>query len=139
MELLLQRNPDINVLYTINEPTARGAVQALETFGKTADDVLILSVDGGCEAMQDIEDGIIDATSQQYPSDMAGLGLEWGVRNAMTGEIPAPEDSPFYTEGLDIYNTGVQLITNDPQEGLESLTTEEGREICWGYFRGEGE
>ena len=139
MELLLQKNPDINVLYTINEPTARGAVQALETFGKTADDVLIVSVDGGCEAMQDIEDGIIDATSQQYPSDMAGLGLEWGVRNAMTGEIPAPEDSPFYTEGLDIYNTGVQLITNDPQEGLESLTTEEGREICWGYFRGEGE
>ena len=137
MELLLQANPDINLLYTINEPTARGAVQALETFGKTTDDVMIVSVDGGCEAMQDIEDGIIDATSQQYPSLMASLGVEWGVRNAMTGEIPSPEDSPNYTEGLDIYNTGATLITNDPQEGVESLDTTAGRDICWGNFRGE--
>jgi fructose transport system substrate-binding protein len=137
MELLLQKDPDINVLYTINEPTARGAVQALETFGKSADDVLIVSVDGGCQAMQDIEDGIIDATSQQYPSRMAALGIDWGVRNAMTGEIPTPEDSEFYTEGLDIFNTGATLITNDPQEGVESLDTTAGREICWGLFRGE--
>jgi fructose transport system substrate-binding protein len=137
MELLLQANPDINLLYTINEPTARGAVQALETFGKTTDDVMIVSVDGGCEAMQDIEDGIIDATSQQYPSLMASLGVEWGVRNAMTGAIPAPEDSPNYTEGLDIYNTGATLITNDPQEGVESIDTTAGRDVCWGEFRGE--
>jgi fructose transport system substrate-binding protein len=137
MELLLQANPDINLLYTINEPTARGAVQALQTFGKTTEDVMIVSVDGGCEAMQDIEDGIIDATSQQYPSKMASLGIEWGVRNAMTGAIPAPEDSPNYTEGLDIYNTGATLITNDPQEGVESIDTTAGREVCWGNFRGE--
>jgi len=137
MELILQANPDINLLYTINEPTARGAVQALQTFGKTTDDVMIVSVDGGCEAMQDIEDGIIDATSQQYPSLMASLGIEWGVRNAMTGEIPSPEDSPNYTEGLDIYNTGATLITNDPQDGVDSIDTTAGRDICWGNFRGE--
>ena len=88
MERLLQANPDINLLYTINEPTARGAVQALETFGKTTDDVMIVSVDGGCEAMQDIEDGIIDATSQQYPSLMASLGVDWAVKFAQTGENP---------------------------------------------------
>ena len=137
MERLLQANPDINLLYTINEPTARGAVQALETFGKTTDDVMIVSVDGGCEAMQDIEDGIIDATSQQYPSLMASLGIEWGIRHAQTGAIPAPEDSPNYTEGLDIYNTGATLITNDPQDGVDSLDTTAGRDVCWGNFRGE--
>ena len=126
MELLLQANPDLNVLYTINEPTARGAVQALETFGKSTDDVLIVSVDGGCQAMGDIDNGIIDATSQQYPSRMASLGVEWGVRNAMTGKIPAPEDSEFYTEGLDIFNTGATLITNDPQEGVDSIDTTAG-------------
>lgn len=137
MELILQANPDINLLYTINEPTARGAVQALETFGKTTDDVMIVSVDGGCEAMQDIEDGIIDATSQQYPSLMASLGVDWAVRFAQTGEIPTPQDSPNYTEGSDIYNTGATLITNDPQEGVESIDTTAGRDICWGNFRGE--
>jgi fructose transport system substrate-binding protein len=137
MELLLQANPDINLLYTINEPTARGAVQAMETFGKTTDDIMIVSVDGGCEAMQDIEDGIIDATSQQYPSLMASLGVDWAVRFAQTGQIPTPQDSPNYTEGLDIYNTGATLITNDPQEGVDSIDTTAGRDICWGNFRGE--
>lgn len=132
MENLLQIDPELNVLYTINEPTARGAVQAMNTFGVSTDDVLIVSVDGGCEAMGDIDEGLIDATSQQYPSRMAALGVEWAVRNANTGEVPAPEDSEFYTEGLDFYNTGVTLITNDPQEGVESITAEEGREICWG-------
>jgi len=132
MENLLQIDPDINVLYTINEPTARGAVQAMESFGISTDDVLIVSVDGGCEAMGDIDRGIINATSQQYPSRMAELGVDWAVRNAMTGEVPAPEDSEFYTEGLEIYNTGVTLITNDPQEGVDSITAAEGAEICWG-------
>jgi fructose transport system substrate-binding protein len=137
MERILQANPNINLLYTINEPTARGAVQAMETFGLTTDDIMIVSVDGGCEAMQDIEDGIIDATSQQYPSLMASLGVEWGIRHAQTGAIPKPEDSPNYSEGLDIYNTGATLITNDPQEGVPSLDTTAGRDICWGNFRGE--
>jgi fructose transport system substrate-binding protein len=132
MENLLQIDPEINVLYTINEPTARGAVQAMESFGISTDDVLIVSVDGGCEAMGDLDNGIINATSQQYPSRMAELGVEWAVRNAMTGEVPAPEDSEFYTEGLDIFNTGVTLITNEPMEGIESLTAEEGKAICWG-------
>jgi len=132
MENLLQIDPEINVLYTINEPTARGAVQAMESFGISTDDVLIVSVDGGCEAMGDIDRGIINATSQQYPSRMAELGVDWAVRNAMTGEVPSPQDSEFYTEGLEIYNTGVTLITNDPQEGVDSITAAEGAEICWG-------
>ena len=104
----------------------------MNSFGISTDDVLIVSVDGGCEAMGDIDDGIINATSQQYPSRMASLGVEWGIRNALTGEVPSPEDSEFYTEGLDIFNTGVTLITNDPQDGVASITAEEGRAICWG-------
>jgi len=132
MENLLQIDPEINLLYTINEPTARGAVQAMNSFGISTDDVTIVSVDGGCEAMGDIDNGIINATSQQYPSRMAELGVEWGIRNALTGEVPNPEDSEFYIEGNEIFNTGVTLITNDPQEGVDSITAEEGREICWG-------
>jgi len=132
MENLLQIDPEINLLYTINEPTARGAVQAMNTFGISTDDVLIVSVDGGCEAMGDINDGIINATSQQYPSRMASLGVEWGIRNSLTGAVPAPEDSEFYTDGLDIYNTGVTLITNEPHDSVASITADEGKAICWG-------
>ncbi len=132
MELLLQANPDINVLYTINEPTAAGAMQALEAAGKTADDVLVLSVDGGCAGVTDLQNGIIDATSMQFPSRMAELSVDWAVRNAMTGELPSPQDSPYYVEGNDIYNTGVELITNDPQEGVPSEDSTWGLENCWG-------
>jgi fructose transport system substrate-binding protein len=46
MENLLAREPDINVVYTINEPAAEGAYQALQNAGKTG--VLVVSVDGGC-------------------------------------------------------------------------------------------
>jgi fructose transport system substrate-binding protein len=126
MELLLQANPDINVVYTINEPTAAGAMQALEAAGKTTDDVLMVSVDGGCAGVTDVANGIIDATSMQFPSKMASLGVEAAIRFAQDGTIPEP------TEGLDIFNTGVQLITDDPQEGVPSMTSAEGLEICWG-------
>ena len=45
MEKCLAKNPDINVVYTINEPTAVGANAALKAANKTA---IIVSVDGGC-------------------------------------------------------------------------------------------
>ncbi|MGC5224942.1 substrate-binding domain-containing protein, partial [Micromonospora sp. DT81.3] len=76
MENLLAKNPDINVVYTINEPAAYGAFQALEAAGKGPDDVLIVSIDGGCAGVGQVADGIIDATSQQYPVKMAELGVE---------------------------------------------------------------
>lgn len=126
MELLLQANPDINLVYTLNEPTAAGAMQALEAAGKTTDEIMMVSVDGGCAGVADIRDGVIDATSMQFPSKMASLGVEAAIRYAQDGTIPEA------SEGLDIFNTGVQLITDDPQEGVPSITSAEGLEICWG-------
>ena len=49
MENLLAKDPDINVVYTINEPAAAGAYEALKGIGRE-NDVLIVSVDGGCLA-----------------------------------------------------------------------------------------
>lgn len=126
MENLLAKNPDINVVYTINEPAAYGAYQALEAAGMSGDDVLIVSVDGGCAGVGQVADGIIDATSQQYPVKMAELGVEAIVELVETGE--APETS----EGLDFFNTGVALVTDQPAEGVESIDTTEAAEICWG-------
>ena len=48
METCLAANGDVNVVYTINEPAAQGAYDALKAAGKEAG-VLIVSVDGGCD------------------------------------------------------------------------------------------
>ncbi|KFB10711.1 sugar ABC transporter substrate-binding protein [Nitratireductor basaltis] len=125
MENLLQKDPDINVVYTINEPAAAGAYEALKSFGKEAD-VLIVSVDGGCPGVQNVKEGIIGATSQQYPLLMASMGIEAIKKYAESGELP--ETSP----GLDFFNTGVTLVTDKPVEGVESIDSEEGLDRCWG-------
>ena len=75
MENCLQKNPDIDVVYTINEPSAAGAWTALKNAGKTQSGTTIVSVDGGCAGVRNVKAGVIDATSQQYPLLMASLGL----------------------------------------------------------------
>ncbi len=125
MENLLIKEPGINLIYTINEPAAAGAYEALKAVGRE-NDVLITSVDGGCPGVQDIKGGVIGATSQQYPLLMASLGMEAIKTWADTGKKPAP------TPGLDFYHTGVALITDKPVSGLESIDTDEGLAKCWG-------
>ena len=124
MEQLLSKNGDINVVYTINEPTAAGAAAALKAAGKT--DVVIVSVDGGRAGVEAVQNGTIAATSQQYPLKMAELGVQAIVDIVKTGE--KPENSP----GLDFYNTGVTLIANEPVEGVESEDPQYGLDNAWG-------
>ncbi len=125
MENLMQRDPDINVVYTINEPAAAGAYEALKSFGME-EGVLIVSVDGGCPGVLNVQDGVIGATAQQYPLDMAYKGIE-AIKNwAETGEKPTT------TEGLNFYDTGVNLVTDQKVDGVQSISVEEGMNRCWG-------
>jgi len=125
MERLLAIDQTINVVYTINEPAAAGAYEALRSLG-LEEDVLIVSVDGGCPGVQDVRDGVIGATSQQYPLSMASLGMQAILDYATDGTLP--ENS----EGLDFFNTGVQLITDNPVDGVPSISVDEGLSLCWG-------
>ncbi|MCE0504068.1 MULTISPECIES: substrate-binding domain-containing protein [unclassified Roseivivax] len=125
MENLLAIEPDINVVYTINEPAAAGAYEALRSFGKQ-DDVIIVSVDGGCPGVEDVQAGVIGATAQQYPLEMAAKGVEAVVQFAETGEKPSA------TEGKAFFDTGVGLVTANPVDGLDQLSVEEGMNLCWG-------
>ncbi|MGV2436961.1 MAG UNVERIFIED_CONTAM: substrate-binding domain-containing protein [Anaerolineae bacterium] len=120
MENCLAANPDINLVYTINEPAAFGAYRAIEDAGRE-NDVTIVSVDGGCAGVRGVESGQIDATSQQYPLLMASLGVE-NIARAAAGE----EFVQGYTD------TGVTLITDEAQEGIESIDSATGLELCWG-------
>ncbi len=125
MENLLQQDPEINVVYTINEPAAAGAYEALKSVG-LEEQAMIVSVDGGCPGVQNVADGVIGATSMQFPLLMASLGIEAIANFAKDGSLPEN------TEGLDFFNTGVELITDQPVEGVPSITSAEGLEKCWG-------
>nr|WP_316657101.1 substrate-binding domain-containing protein [uncultured Gellertiella sp.] len=123
METLLAKDPDINVVYTINEPAAEGAFQALKAAGKTA---LIVSVDGGCPGVANVKAGVIGATSQQYPLLMASKGIEAIAAFAKDGTKPKASD------GLTFFNTGVNLVTDKPASGVPSVDSAKGTELCWG-------
>ena len=120
MENCLQKNPDINLVYTINEPAAAGAFTALKAVGKEKN-VVIVSVDGGCEGVKNVGAGVIAATSQQYPLKMASMGVVAGVDYAKTGKKVSG-----YTD------TGVTLIAAKPVTGVESKDVKTGTELCWG-------
>ncbi|MEY2522442.1 MAG: fructose transport system substrate-binding protein [Ilumatobacteraceae bacterium] len=126
METCLAKNPNINVVYTINEPAAQGAEDALKAAGKNAG-VLIVSVDGGCKpGLELVASGVIGATAQQYPGKMATLGMQ-AIKDLADGK-PAPAVTP----GLDFFNTGVALVTDKPVAGVDSISVADGQKICWG-------
>jgi len=120
MENCLQKNPDVNLVYTINEPAAAGAYTALKRAGKEKG-VIIVSVDGGCAGIRNVKAGVIAATSQQYPLKMAALGVAAGVDYATKG-----------TKVSGYTDTGVTLIADKPMAGVESKDSKVGESLCWG-------
>ncbi len=125
MENLLQRDPHVNLVYTINEPAAAGAYQALKSVGRDHG-VLIVSVDGGCPGVKNVKAGSLGATSMQFPLKMASEGVDAVADFAKTGKKPEA------TEGKTFTDTGVSLVTDKPVAGVPSITSEEGLKQCWG-------
>jgi fructose transport system substrate-binding protein len=125
MENCLSKSKDINLVYSINEPSGAGGAEALNAAG--IKDAIVVSVDGGCDpGLKLVKEGVIGATSQQYPVKMAELGVEAIKKIAEGGEKPA--NSP----GQDFYDTGVALVTDKKVEGVESISVAEGEKLCWG-------
>ncbi|MEF7616543.1 sugar ABC transporter substrate-binding protein [Aquincola sp. MAHUQ-54] len=120
MENCLQKSPDVNVVYTINEPAAAGAFNALKKAGKDKG-VVIVSVDGGCQGVRDVKAGKIAATSQQYPLRMAAMGVDAALEYAKSGK-----------KASGYVDTGVALITATPVAGVESKDIQVGTDLCWG-------
>jgi fructose transport system substrate-binding protein len=120
MENCLQKNPNINLVYSINEPSGLGAYNALQKAGK-AKGVLLVSVDGGCTGVQGVKDGKIAATSQQYPLKMASEGVQ-----AIVDSVRTSKKVSGY------HDTGVNLITAKPLPGVPSKDVQFGQQNCWG-------
>jgi len=122
LRALLKKDHGINIVYTVNEPAAFGAAEALKAAGKSEDDVILVSVDGGCDAIKNgVRPGVIDATAQQYPENMARLGVDTLAKTARGGKKPSG-----------YRNTGVELITGDDAKGVPSQNVAFGVRNCWG-------
>ena len=125
MEQCLSINPDINVVYTINEPAGRGAHAALAAGGKTKQ-APVFTIDGSCQGMGDVKSGVFAADATQYPGKMAALGVDATAKLARGGAPPAA------SQGKNYVDTGTNLVVADPVSGLKSQTPAEGLKQCWG-------
>lgn len=122
MQTILSQHPDVNVVYTVNEPAALGALDALKAAGSDLGRMVIVSIDGGCQAMRDaVRPGDIDATAMQFPQNMAREGIGSIAGAARGGEQPSG-----------YLNTGVELITDSPASGVPSRDVPYGIRNCWG-------
>jgi fructose transport system substrate-binding protein len=125
MENCLSSNGDINVVYTINEPAADGALQALKAAGKK--NVIVVTIDGSCKYVNGLlKDGTIAADSAQYPGKMASIGVKTIADLANGGTKPA------LPAGKDFIDTGTALVTANPLAGVTSQTPADAAANCWG-------
>jgi fructose transport system substrate-binding protein len=120
METCLQKAPELNVVYAINEPSAAGAYNALKKAGRDKD-VFIVTVDGGCRGVADVAAGRFAATAQQYPLRMAELGVQAAAEFLRRGTRPSG-----------FIDTGVALVAGARLPGVASLSVEDGTARCWG-------
>jgi ribose transport system substrate-binding protein len=75
MQDLLGRYPDLNAVFPINDPSALGAISALESAGKLGQ-VTIVTVDGSREGVAAIKAGKLLSTSAQFPREIGRRAAE---------------------------------------------------------------
>ncbi len=122
MEDLLQRDPSINVVYSMNEQAAAGAAQALKSAGR-AQDVLSVSIDGTCAGLQMIKDGALSATVMQFWLKMVDMSMDAAYNLLTKGEKPS------VSPGLNYYDTGVTLVTDHPAPGVPSVNADQALKL----------
>lgn len=122
MAEILSQHPDVNVVYTVNEPAALGALEALKAARANLNGIVLVSVDGGCEAIKGaVRRGDIDATAMQFPQNMAREGV-----TSLAAKLRGGAGSTGFVD------TGVRLITDDPAPGVPSADVAFGVRNCWG-------
>jgi len=125
MENCLSSNGGINVVYTINEPAADGAHQALQAAGKN--NVVLVTIDGSCNYINGlVANGTFAADAAQYPGKMAVEGVQTIASVARGGA------KPTMPAGQNFLDSGTTLVTADPVPDLPSQTPAQAAATCWG-------
>lgn len=87
VENMLQSNPDLDAIFSVNDTGSLGALAAIEGSGL---DVYLYSVDGNPEAIDAILNGnIFRATSAQFPRDQVRIGFGIALAKYWGADVPA--------------------------------------------------
>ena len=81
---ILQAHQDLDAFFSINDPSALGAIAAIEEAHRS-DRVKVIGFDGQPEARQAIKDGKLHATILQHPKEMGAMAIDL-VARYMNGE-----------------------------------------------------
>ena len=84
---MLQAHPDIEGIFCINDPTALGAIAALEGIGKL-NQVVLVGFDGQPEGKQAIKDGKIFADPIQFPDQLGREVVKMFIKYTEGEEVP---------------------------------------------------
>lgn len=94
-ENMLQANPDLSAIFSVNDGGALGTLAAIEASGK---DVWIYSVDGHPEVIEAIlAGGVFKATSAQFPRDQVRIGLGMALAKLWGAQV-VPQTVPIDVE-----------------------------------------
>ena len=118
MENVLSAHPNVNLVWTVNEPAALGAATAIKARG-LGGKIKIVSMDGGCRGIKAVQDGTIDSDVMQFPKKMAQTAIQLSQQAAAGKPIPKRVD------------TGEILVLKTPQAGTQSETVDFGLKNCW--------
>ncbi|HMB48918.1 MAG TPA: sugar ABC transporter substrate-binding protein [Afifellaceae bacterium] len=100
-EDLLTANPDLKAIYAACGPPAAGAAQAVKNAGIDTGKFVLVGFDFCCGEEEALTAGIEDATVAQFPSKMAGLGVDALVKSIRGETVESLIDS------------GAALVTKD--------------------------
>ncbi len=81
---ILEKNPNLDAIFCINDPTALGAVAAIEKAGK-AGKIKVIGFDGIDEAKKAVKDGKIYADVVQFPDKIGEMTIQ-GIAKYLNGE-----------------------------------------------------
>lgn len=109
MENILQAQPEIDVVYAVNDEMALGAAQAAKAAGR-ADEMKIIGTDGGDEALQAVKDGVLNATLMLPMAKMGYMAVDAAFKYLRGEEVPDTVEIPTF------------LITKDNVDDAATLS-----------------
>lgn len=114
MRDLLGRFPQLDAAFPINDPSALGAISALDSAGKL-DDVTVVTVDGSREGVKAVQAGKLLSTSAQFPKEIGRKSAQ--IMYAHLEGKPVEKD----------VKVRVELITKKNADSFLSAAGSEGR------------